>query len=106
MQPMTGEIGKWVIDGKQVGGFRNWTAFVQIVVPIKSWVIAAGFWMLEEINTDKVLASFYYEENDKLNLLCEREATIHLPKSYPLDKLVVIPVEMTFEEEFDWRELD
>lgn len=104
MQPMIGEIGKWVIDSKQVGGFRNWTTFVHIVPPIKSWVIASGFWMLNKINTDKVVASFYYEDNDKLNLICEREAIIHLPEDYPLDKLVIQPVEMTFGEDFDWRD--
>ena len=103
MKPMIGEIGKWVIDGKQVGGFRNWTAFVQIVPPIKSWVIVSGFWMLEKINTDRVIVSFYYQEDDSLSLVCEREAIIHLPEDYPLDKLVLTPVEMTFEEEFDWR---
>ena len=104
MQPMTGEIGKWVIDGKQVGGFRNWTAFVQIKPPIKSWVWASGFWMLNKINTDRVIASFYYEDDDSLKLVCEREAILHLPESYPLDELVIEPVEMTFEEDFDWRE--
>ena len=104
MKPLIGEIGKWVIDGKQVGGFRNWTVFVQIKPPIKSRVIASGFWMLNKINTDRVIASFYYEDNDKLNLVCEREAIVHLPEDYPLDKLVLIPVEMTFEEDFDWRD--
>lgn len=99
---MVGEIGKWIIDGKQVGGFRAWTAFVQIKPPIKSRVIAAGFWMFEKSNTDKVTASFYWED-DGLNLVCEREAIIHLPEDYPLDKLVIQPVEMTFEEDFDWR---
>ena len=99
---MTGEIGKWVIDDKQVGGFRAWTAFVQTKPPTKSRVIASGFWMLNKINTDKVMASFYYED-DGLKLICEREAIIHLPKEYPLDKLVLMPVEMTFEEDFDWR---
>lgn len=102
MQQMTGEIGKWVIDGKQVGGFRNWTVFVHIEPPIRSRVIASGFWMLKQINTDKVTASFYYEDNG-LKLVCEREAIIHLPEDYPLDKLILTPIEMTFEEEFDWR---
>lgn len=101
---MAGEIGKWVIDGKQVGGFRGWTAIVELTPPVHSKVIASGFWMLEKINTDKVMASFYYqEEENSLMLICEREAIIHLPEDYPLDKLVIEPVEMTFEEDFDWR---
>jgi len=103
MQPMIGEIGKLVLDGKQVGGFRNWTTFVQIVPPIKSWVIASAFWMEERVSADKVMASFYCEDSGKLKLVCEREATLHLPEEYPLDELVLIPVKMTFEEDFDWR---
>lgn len=101
---MIGEIGKWMINGKQVGGFRNWTAIVELTPPIHSKVIASGFWMLNKINTDKVIASFYYEEGDGLKLVCEREAIIHLPEDYPLDKLIIKPVEMTFEEDFDWRD--
>lgn len=105
MRQMAGEIGKWVVDGKQVGGFRGWTVFVQTVPPIRSRVIAAAFWVLEEINTDKVVASFYREDGDSLKLICKREANIKLPKDYELDKLIIKPVEMTFEEDFDWREI-
>lgn len=101
---LIGEIGKWIIDGKQVGGFRNWTTFVHYKPPIKSRVIASGFWMLEEIKTDKVIALFYYEEDGEYKLVCEREAIIHLPEDYLLDKLIVRPVEMTFGEDFDWRD--
>ena len=104
MKPMAGEIGKWVVDGKQVGGFRGWTAFVQPEPPARSRIIASGFWMLEKINTNKVIASFYFEGAVGLKLIHERESIIHLPEDYPLDKLVLMPVEMTFEEEFDWRE--
>ena len=104
MKPMTGEIGKWVVDGKQVGGFRAWTARVRIQPPIKSRVIAEGFWVLEEINTDKVKASFYCENGDSLKLVSEREAILHLPENYELDKLILTPVEMTFGEDFDWRD--
>lgn len=101
---MTGEIGKLVLDDKQVGGFRNWTVFIKTAPPIKSRVIASGFWMLEKINTDKVLASFYYEDANSLILVCERETTIHLPEDYAMDELILTPVEMTFEKDFDWRD--
>ena len=104
MKAMIGEIGKWMIGGEQVGGFRNWTVRVRTQPPIKSRVIASGFWMLNKINTDKVLAFFYCEDNGGLNEVCKREAIIHLPEEYPLDKLVIQSVEMTFEEEFDWRD--
>ena len=104
MKPLTGEIGKLALDGKQVGGFRNWTAFVQIKPPIKSWVIASGFWMLSKTNTDKVMASFFCQDGDTLKLICKREAVVHLPETYPLDKLVIKPTEITFEEDFDWRD--
>ena len=106
MQPLTGEIGKWVVDGKQVGGFRAWTVFVNYKPPARSWVIAAGFWMLSKINTSKVIASFYYEDGDSLKLAYKRDANINLPKDYELDKLIIKPVKMTFEEDFDWRELE
>lgn len=106
MKPMTGEIGKWEIDGKQVGGFRGWTVAIRTKPPIKSRVVAEVFWVLEEINTDKVIASFYREGNGTLNLICEREVIIRLPENYPLDELILSPIEMTFEEDFDWRELD
>lgn len=104
MRMMTGEIGKLIIGDKQVGGFRGWTAIVYKEPIFHSIVVASGFWMLETINTDKVMASFYCEDDDELELVCEREAIIKLPESYPLDKLVIKPVEMTFEEDFDWRD--
>ena len=103
---MTGEIGKLVLDGKLIGGLRAWTARVRTQPPIRSRVIADGFWMLETINTDKVMASFYYDNGGKLDLVCQKEAIIHLPADYPLDKLLLIPIELTFEEDFDWRELE
>ena len=101
---MTGEIGKLTLDGKQVGGFRNWTAFVQIKPPIKSWVIASGFWMLEKVNTNKLHADFYAEDNGELQLIKEGEVIVNLPLDYALDTLIVEPIEMTFEQDFDWRE--
>ena len=103
---LTGEIGKLVIDGNQVGGLRGWTVFVETKPPIRSWVTAAGFWMRKIIETDKVLASFYRkDESGELKLVCERMATIKLPESYPFDVVVPIVVELTFDEDFDWRKL-
>ena len=101
---MTGEIGKLTLDGKQVGGFRNWTTFVQIKPPIKSWVIASGWWMLEKTDTNKLIASFYAEGAGKLQLIREGEVIIDLPPDYALDTLIVEPIKMTFETDFDWRE--
>ena len=103
MKPMIGEIGKFVLDGKQVGGFRNWTVFVQTVPPIKSWVVASGFWLLEQLPTDRVIACFYAEGQKELFLIRSEEAIIKLPDKYDLDILIIEPIEMTFEKDFDWR---
>ena len=103
MQEMTGEIGKWVVDGKQVGGFRNWTVFVHYKPPIKSWVIASGWWMLEKVNTNKLIASFYVEDAGKFQLIREGGVIVNLPPDYALDTLILEPMKMAFETDFDWR---
>jgi len=103
---LTGEIGKLVIDGVQVGGLRGWTVFVETKPPIRSWVTAAGFWMRRIIETDKVEASFYRKtESGELKLVYESMATIKLPKSYPFDVVVPEVVKLTFDVDFDWREM-
>jgi len=104
MKPMTGDIGKLTLDGKQVGGFRNWTVFIHLKPPIKSRVVASGWWMLEKVNTNKLVANFYAEDAGKLQLIREGEVIINLPPDYALDTLIVEPVEITFEEDFDWRD--
>jgi len=100
---MTGEIGKFVLHGEQVGGFRNWTALVQTVPPIRSRVIASGFWMFRKVNIDRMIA-FFYSGEPSFELVLEKEATIKLPDDYPLDRLVISPIEMTFDDDFDWRD--
>ena len=104
MKPLTGEIGKLTLDGRQVGGIRNWTAFVQIKPPTKSWVIASGYWILEKVNTNKLQAEFYSEGAGVLNLIKEGEVIVNLPPDYALDTLIVEPLTMTFKTDFDWRE--
>lgn len=103
MKPLIGEIGKFVLDGKQVGGFRNWTTFVQTESPIKSWVIASGWWMLERVNTNHFEAVFYTIDEDEPFEIYRKEAIIKLPEDYSLDKLVIQPIEITFPQDFDWR---
>lgn len=103
MQKMTGEIGKLILDGKQVGGIRNWTAFVQIVPPIKSWVVASGWWMLEKVDTNKLKVKFYAEGAGKLQLIREEEAIVNFPPDYALDTLITEPIEIKFGYDFDWR---
>lgn len=104
MNRMTGEIGKLILDGKQVGGFRNWTAIVELTSPVHSKVIASGYWMLEKVNTDRLIAKFYAEGAGKLQLIREEEVSINLPPDYALDTLIPEPMKMEFEHDFDWRE--
>ncbi len=106
MNIMAGEIGKWMVGDRQVGGFRGWTAIIYKDPPLRSIVRASGFWMLEEVDTLKMVAFFYGEEGEGLKLVRKREAIVNLPANYELDKLILESVEMTFEEAFDWRELE
>ena len=104
MKPMTGEIGKLILDDRQVGGIRNWTVFIQIKPPTKSRVIASGWWMFERVNTNKLTTEFYVEDVGVLRLIREKESIVNLPFEYALDILITEPLELTFEEAFDWRE--
>ena len=101
---MTGEIGKFILDGKQVGGIRNWTVFIQIKPSIKSRVEASGWWMLEKVNTNKLHAEFYAEGAGVLDLIKEGEVIVDLPPDYALDTLIIKPLKINFETDFDWRE--
>ena len=98
---LCGEIGKLVVDGEQVGGFRGWTVFVETKPPVCSWVMVAGYWLFKRID-GKVRASFYSGE-DQLELIYESDASIELPDEYPLDKMILDPVKISFERKFDWR---
>jgi len=102
---LTGEIGKIVQDGKQVGGIRGWTVFVQTKPPIYSYVVAAGYWMTEKIASKVVTVEFYSQENGAMNLVCDKEGTLELPEEYVLDKLILETLKITFKDNFDWRKI-
>ena len=100
---MTGEIGKLSLNGEQVGGFRNWTAITKITTPVKSHVIASGFWMLKKATTNKLDAEFYAEDAGVLQLVSRGEVFVNLPPDYAIDTLILKSIKITFEEDFDWR---
>ena len=101
---LTGEIGKLELNGKEVGGFRGWTVFVHFEPPIHSWVMLTGYWLFKRIY-GPVKALFYSEDDHgNLRLVREYEVTIELPDEYPLDEMILDPVKLSFDKEFDWRE--
>ena len=100
MKPMTGEIGKLSLSGKQVGGFKYWTA-IQNRDSLQTHVIAPRFWMLQEISTNKLEADFYsHNFNDKLELVYSANVTVSLPK-YEVGKMMSKRIDMDLGT-FDW----
>lgn len=99
---MVGAIGTFTVNGKQVGGFRGWTVFVETLEPVHSWVVAAGWWLFEKINCP-VTATFFSEEGEGMEPLRVEEVILELPEHYILDKLLLFPLKMTFDRKFDWR---
>ena len=53
-KPMTGEVGTFEINGEQIGGVRGWVTYVELKPPIHSYVMAAGFWIVRPIETNRV----------------------------------------------------
>lgn len=89
----TGTMGKLVIDGRQVGGFKDW----QIDVFIRKGkaitrIFAESYWMFERIKTAE--ATFYFSSNDALLIANQFPVTLELPESYALNKLIKTPLKM------------
>lgn len=103
MKKMTGEWGKFSLNGEQIGGFKHWTAII-VKSPLSSRVIASQFWMFKKVDTNRLKAEFYAEKDDDLKLIRSEDAIINLPE-YTLDKMITRPIEITFENAFDWRSL-
>ena len=100
MKPMTGEIGKLSLGGKQVGGFKYWTA-IQNRNSLQTVVRASKFWMLEEVESNKFDAEFYsHNPDDKLKLVYSAPVTVDLPH-YELDKMMSHVIEINLGV-FDW----
>ena len=106
MRPLTGPVGKLTIDGEQVGGFRGWTTFVHIKPPIYSWVVAAGYWIDKVTKSKEATAEFYYEDDEgNLKVLYESKVHLDLPETYPVGRMILDQLKISFKDNFDWREL-
>ena len=100
MKPMTGEIGKLSANGKQVGGFKYWTA-IQNRNSLHTIVNASKFWLFEEGAGNEFLASFYSHNPDgNLRLIYEVDATIDLPEYTP-DRMIARTIAIDLGV-FDW----
>ena len=101
MRRMTGEIGKLSLNGEQIGGFKYWTAMVQKKPPYTR-VVASKFWIFKKPETNNITAGFFYDTGDDLKQVLEKEVTIKLPEKYELGTMMVSPLEMVFEDSFNW----
>ncbi len=100
MKPMTGEIGKLSLNGKQVGGFKYWTA-IQNRNSLETKVIASRFWLLKKVNGDKLQAEFYsHIPEGELQLVYSADAKINFPE-YELNKMESKTIEIDLGK-FDW----
>lgn len=100
MKILTGEIGKLSINGKQVGGFRNWRVVIDRDTR-KTDIYTTSYWMLEKPDTN-MTASFYAELNKRLKIVKEGEVILNLPDNYPLGTNIKTPLKMSFKEGTSW----
>lgn len=89
---MTGEIGKLSVEGRQIGGFKYWTA---IVYPDKTIVNAPLYWFFEQ-PPRKLIADFYSDET----LIYSKEVEIE-PPDCALNKKINGTLTMSLGE-FNW----
>ncbi len=99
-----GEIGTINKDGKQVGGFRDWTLDVIVeeittgihrdYISQKVKAHAKRFWLLEPIGTDKYMCIFYQHLGDDIIPLFQNELKVNIPNGIEIDKYVDTQLEM------------
>jgi len=92
-----GAIGKLEIDGRQVGGFRDWQIDVLFYnrTRAEAIAIAGNYWMFEKVE-GKLLATFYFSINGELIMANQSLVNPELPKQYTLNKLIQAPLKMVF----------
>ncbi len=99
---MEGEIGSLVQDGKQIGGFLDWTIDLTLTSverpqgrEYKRALVKATankYWVLCEPLQGEITALYYKLIGDKLALVNQAQVMIKLGKT--LDKVLNIPIEM------------
>ncbi len=95
---MIGEIGSLVQDGRQIGGFLNWTIDLIFVragdshkaVSIKS--TADKFWLISCPSQSEIMALYYQLVKDKLVLITQSRVMVSLKGE--TDKLIDKKLEM------------
>lgn len=91
----TGIIGKLEIDGRQVGGFKDWEIDVAIRRGNSSTTITAeSYWLFERVKT--ATATFYFNLNGELIIANQESVSLDLPEVYSLNKLIKAPLKMMF----------
>ena len=91
----SGIIGKLEIDGKQVGGFRDWLIDVLVYKDkSKTTAIADSYWMFRKVK--EVVATFYFSLDGELVVANQSLVTLQLPNEYALNKRIQAPLEMVF----------
>ena len=90
----SGTIGKLEIDGKQVGGFRDWRIDVLVYGGDKSktTALAESYWMFEKVKT--ATATFYFSLEGDLVIANQHLVNLELPENYALNKLIQAPLRM------------
>ena len=98
MHQSSGDIGTLWVEGRQVGGFLNWTIQVTVVPGSKGklrtnkvtqWkATARRFWLLEEFGTDRMQAIFYCNDGMDLKQVSQNQVRVQLPVDYPLNQAI------------------
>lgn len=99
----TGEIGALYCGSRQVGGFLDWEARVDVsnLAHPKTLIAARGLWAFEDIQADNLSVKLYKREGDRLVIMCPpcSVQVIKMPREIPNDTLVLKPVELVSERQ-------
>ena len=100
---MNGEIGTLNQEGRQIGGFFDWS--IDIVLDetirhgvrelgVRKIVSASRYWLLEIPNSDIYEARFYKMISGQLVLMDEGQIGLGLPDKETLDRVLSAPLGM------------
>ena len=95
---MNGELGLILSDGREIGGFINWSLSVEIrqtaSAPMKEYQVesvtaeASSFWLKERMNGTPCDVLFMKDVGGELRAVSRNKMKISLPEEYPLNSIV------------------